>query len=171
MRVKLLAALIAIAGLGATASAQPFGPGGPGCQARGRRMYDPSTVTTVSGQVTSIERRQAGRGQGVHALLKSSGGNTEVMLGPSWYLDQQELKIAAGDDVVVTGSKVQLASGTAVVARVVKKGDQSLTLRDADGVPAWAGRRASGGGPGPCGCAGGNGCRRTSGAQGGFGGT
>jgi hypothetical protein len=41
---------------------------------------------------------------------------------------------------MVVGSKVTMAGQEVVIAREIKKGDQVLTLRDAKGVPLWAGR-------------------------------
>ncbi len=157
MRAQLIAAVVAIASA-SLATAQGAGSPTPG--RKGGRMYDPSTVTTVSGEVTAIQRVQRGGREGVHATLRSQAGDLAVLLGPSFYVDQQPTKLTAGDNVEVTGSKVTFGSGPALVAQVVRKGDQVLTLRTADGTPLWAGQ-GTGGGPGRCagqGCCGGAGC-------------
>jgi hypothetical protein len=39
----------------------------------------------------------------------------------------------------VTGSRVTVAGKQAIVAQMLKRGDISLTLRNASGVPEWAG--------------------------------
>ena len=118
--------------------------GGPG---GGGRMYDPKTVETVSGEVTSAQQvhhgkggGQRGGGYGVHVRLKTDTGEIWVHLGPTWYLDKQGLKIATGDRIEVRGSRVTLEGQPAIIAAEVKKGNQSLRLRDATGVPAWGGR-------------------------------
>lgn len=46
-----------------------------------------------------------------------------------------------GDEVEVLGSKVKLGNSEAVIAREIKKEDKRLMLRDAQGIPQWAGGR------------------------------
>jgi hypothetical protein len=135
-------ALIATFVFGSVAVAQGGGPPGPGRGGPGSRMFDPATVTTVSGSVEAVDRVEGRRGgPGVHLRLKTGDGILDVHLGPAWFLDRQELKIAKDDAIEVTGSKVQFRGKAALVAQTVKKGDASLTLRDASGVPVWAGFR------------------------------
>ncbi len=119
--------------------AQPgAGPWGPAAYGR---IYNPATVQTVTGQVASVDRVAWGRrAQGVHLTLKTGQETLTVHLGPSWYVDQQPLKLAQGDQVEITGSRVDFQGGQVLIAREVKKGGQVLTLRDAQGVPRWAGQ-------------------------------
>lgn len=109
---------------------------------RGRRMYDPHTVETVTGEVTSVDHVAAGHGRsgGVHLMLKTDAGTIPVQLGPAWYVDKQKPAIQNGDHVEVQGSRVSYQGKAAIIARQVKKGDETLTLRDEAGVPAWAGQ-------------------------------
>ncbi len=143
--------LIGILGLvlAATAArAQPgMGPGGG--QGRGwgagnaySRMYNPKTVETLSGEVVSVEKFTPGRqmSYGVHFTLKTAKETIPVHLGPSWYLDKQSMTFAQGDKVEVTGSRITYEGKPAIIAAEVKKGGQILKLRDAAGIPAWAGR-------------------------------
>lgn len=146
MRTRRIAAVVAVTSclaLAVTAVAQDPASRGPGA---GPRRFDPSTVTTVTGRVQSVERYQRGRGQGVHLLLE---GDLDVVLGPAWYLDRQAVKVGAGDTIEVTGSRVQWGSRSALVAQSVKKDGQALTLRDASGSPAWRGQGPGRTGPGP----------------------
>ncbi|MCX5891241.1 MAG: DNA-binding protein [Deltaproteobacteria bacterium] len=136
--------------LAATAAwAQPgMGPGGG--QGRGmgagnsyNRMYDPKTVATVSGEVESLSQSTSGRrmAYGVHLTLKTEKETIPVHLGPSWYLEKQGITFAPKDKVEVTGSRIMYQGQPAIIAQEVKKGGQVLKLRDAAGVPAWAGQR------------------------------
>lgn len=116
------------------------GPGPKGPAAYGR-MYNPATVETVTGEVVSVDRVAWGRrAQGVHLTLKTGQETLTVHLGPSWFVDQQPVKLAKGDHVEITGSRVDFQGGKVLIAREVKKGGQVLTLRDAQGVPRWAGQ-------------------------------
>jgi len=106
------------------------------------RMFDPKTVETLSGEVIRIDKFTPGRkmSYGVHFTLKTEKETIPVHLGPSWYLDKQTVTIAQGDKVEVTGSRITYQGQPTIIAGEVKKGGQILKLRDAAGVPAWAGR-------------------------------
>lgn len=104
------------------------------------RIYDPATETTISGKVAEVTQH-AGRGHGgtgTHVMLENSAGKVEVHLGPTSYLAAQNASYAKGDEITVTGSKVKLGGSDVIIAREVKRGDQVLTLRDAQGIPKWS---------------------------------
>lgn len=132
--------------------AMPGGPGGgPGAMRGGggwnngpyARVYDPKTVETLKGEIVQVEHvaPMSGMSEGVHVVLKGDKGTTDVHLGPSWYLDHQDTQLAVGDRVEVRGSKVSVAGKPAVIAAEVKKGGETLQLRNAQGVPMWRGWR------------------------------
>jgi hypothetical protein len=104
----------------------------------GRRgpMYNPQTVVTISGEVVGVDQ-MPGMAAGVHLLLKTDKETVTVVVGPAAYLDQQKMKIAAGDKLEVTGSRTTRRQGPVVVAAEMKKGGQVLKLRDAQGMPLW----------------------------------
>lgn len=121
--------------------------GGMGRGMRGgmgyNRMYDPKTVETVSGEVVSVDRTPYGRrgAVGIHLTLKTDKETIQVHLGPAWYFDKQGITLAPKDKIEVTGSRITFRGQPAIIAREVKKGGQVLTLRDASGIPVWAGQR------------------------------
>jgi DNA/RNA endonuclease YhcR with UshA esterase domain len=51
-------------------------------------------------------------------------------LGPTNFLTQKGFTFAKGEQIEVTGSSVKYNGTDAVIAREVKKGDKTLTLRD-----------------------------------------
>jgi len=130
--------------------AQPgAGPGGG--QGRGwgagdaySRMYNPKTVETLTGEVVSVDKFTPGKrmSYGVHFTLKTEKETIPVHLGPSWYMEKQAVTIAQGDKVEVTGSRITYEGKPTIIAGEVQKGGQVLKLRDAAGVPAWAGAGA-----------------------------
>lgn len=116
----------------------------PGRRTRHGGVYDPQTVETVTGEVKNVQTlrgRRGGTQSGVHLVLKTASEEIPVHLGPSWYLDQQQFTVAAGDPIEVRGSRVTVHGKPAIIAAAVKKGDQRLELRDDHGVPAWRGAR------------------------------
>jgi hypothetical protein len=84
----LLAALGLLFGLAVYAAEET--PAGPGPRAHYKRMYDPKTVETVSGEVVQVKTipHRRGTGSGVHLMLKTAKEEIPVHLGPSFYLDK-----------------------------------------------------------------------------------
>ncbi|HEX8951164.1 MAG TPA: DNA-binding protein [Polyangia bacterium] len=107
------------------------------------QLYDPKTVATLKGEIVQVDLVAPMRGMsdGVHVVLKGDQGTTDVHLGPAWYLDHQDTQLAVGDRVEVRGSKVTVGGKPAVVAAEVRKGNATLQLRDAQGLPMWRGWR------------------------------
>lgn len=115
-----------------------------GAQGKGSgRIYDPKTVETVTGEVVEVQRPPSPSGRkahGIHLFLRTDDvAKLPVHLGPAWYVDQQGVEIAVGDRLEVKGSRVTIDGQSVIVAAEVKKSDQTLVLRTADGVPAWSG--------------------------------
>jgi hypothetical protein len=122
------------------AAAQDAGGSAPQSRAPGRRLYDASTVTTLSGTVTAVEVApgRGGRGGGLHVTVESGGRSVNVHVGPTWFLDDEGFKVAKGDTLEVTGSLVDTNGAKALIAREVKVGGKSLKLRDEQGIPVWS---------------------------------
>jgi hypothetical protein len=119
------------------------GSGGWGMESPYNRIYDPKTVETLSGEVLSVDKITPIKGMsyGVHLTLKTDKETVSVHLGPGWYIENQDVKIEPKDKVEVTGSRVTFDGKPAVVAAEIKKGDESIKLRDESGYPVWTGWR------------------------------
>jgi hypothetical protein len=108
--------------------------------------YDPAAEVSLQGvvqEIKAIENWMGMRNQsGTHLVLKTARETIEVHLGPTSYVTAQGVTFAAGDRIEVIGSRVKYEDADAIIAREVKKGEQTLTLRDARGIPRWSrGRR------------------------------
>lgn len=142
--VASMALVVGVLGPQAGALAEPCSSPlseGPQQGPTDRRVYDPDTVTTLKGSVeaVSVVPAKGGRSGGTHVTLKSDGALTEVHIGPTWFLEQEGLKLEKGNSLEVTGSLLESEGKRFLVAREVKKGATSFRLRDQQGVPAWAG--------------------------------
>ena len=132
-RLTMAVLFFALFGLVLTVMAQ-----GPGTRGMGFGPYNTATETTVTGTVQAVQQHPGQRGgMGVHLLLKTKDSTLDVHVGPSWYLDKQEMKLAEGDTVEITGSMLKTNDG--ILAKEIKKGDKTLSLRNAAGRPLWAG--------------------------------
>jgi hypothetical protein len=119
------------------------GSGGWGPASQYNRFYDPKTIETITGEVTKVDRITPGKGMsgGIHMLVKTDKETISVHLGPSWYLENQDVKIEAKDKVEVKGSRITFDGKPAIIAAEVRKGDEVLTLRNDAGFPVWSGWR------------------------------
>ena len=134
------AAVLFVAGLSSLAAAQSASG------RQGSTMYDVKTETTITGTVESVENitGTGGRGRhgmgGTHLVVKTEKESVEVHLGPTAYLAEKEITFAKGDTLEILGSRVTIDKKPVVIARQIKKGDNTWTLRDASGRPMWSGR-------------------------------
>jgi len=132
MRIALALAAAVAAAVPALSPAAPPGP-------QGGRRYDPATVASVSGEVTEVVRVERRRHSGVHLVVRTDAGPLAVHLGPDWFVERS-MKLAQGDLVEATGSRVQIGGQPVLLARTLKRGAEVLELRDEAGVPRWAGQ-------------------------------
>ena len=119
------------------------GSGGWGTGTPYGRMYNPQTIETISGEVVSVDKITPMKGMcyGVHAVVKTDKETISVHLGPDWYIENQDAKIAPKDKIEVKGSRITFEGKPALIAAEVKKGDDVLVLRDTSGFPVWSGWR------------------------------
>ncbi len=132
---------LALAALASMPAVAQKGMGGPQDSPR----YDPKTEVTVKGPVEEVKEysNQGGWHTGQHVTLKTDKGTLDIHLGPTDYWKKHGFTLAKGDSIEVTGSKIKVDGAEVVVAREVKKGEKVVTLRNAQGVPAWSqGRRS-----------------------------
>jgi hypothetical protein len=146
---SFLLTVAAMVFLAASSYAQPRagmmwrGSGGWGPGSQYNRMYDPKTSETISGEVTRVDRITPAKGMsgGIHMLVKTDKETISVHLGPSWFLENQDVKIEPKDKIEVKGSRITFGGKPAIIAAELKKGDEVLKLRDDNGFPLWSGWR------------------------------
>ena len=119
------------------------GSGGWGVESPYNRCYVPSRIATFSGEVTEISTTVPlpGMTHGISLLLTMKAVSIPVLLGPAWYIEHLDARIQIGDRIDVIGAKAFAEGLPAVIAAEVPKGDSVLVLRDAVGIPVWAGWR------------------------------
>jgi DNA/RNA endonuclease YhcR with UshA esterase domain len=94
----------------------------------------------VKGTVEEVKQINQNQGWGgIHLTVRTEQGNLNVHVGPSWFLEKNKMSFEKGDTVEITGSKVKFGGEDALIAREIKKNGVPLTLRNAQGIPVWAG--------------------------------
>ena len=144
---RMMVATLVVGLFAGLADAQPWsnwrGSGGWGMGSSYQRMYDPAAVTTITGEVLSVQEVVPAQGMmpGIHLNVKTAEGELPVHLGPAWYVERLDTPIEAGDKIEAKGSRVTIDGKAALIAAEVRKGNSVLILRNEAGVPAWAGWR------------------------------
>jgi hypothetical protein len=106
--------------------------------------YSLSRETVLEGTVLSFTEAPATPPVGARVTVQTTSGAVDVLLAPAAFLRASPFTLAPGDVVKIAGARVQQRGGTGVfVARIIQKGNQTLTLRSMRGSPLWlAGARA-----------------------------
>jgi len=114
---------------------------GKGSNSAQAMMYDLNTVETIAGEIVSIEKVKETKGKyyGIHLMVKTAKETISVHLGPEWYIEDLEEKLAPGNKVTIKGSRITYGAKPAILAAEVKRGKDLLLLRDEKGFPTWRG--------------------------------
>ncbi len=102
--------------------------------------YNPAAEAVYKGTVEDLVDRECpvSGGMGSHINLKlESGEIIEVHLATTKFVKLVEMNLQKGDTIEVTGWKTELDGVPAILARVVKHGEETYSFRDKDGKPAW----------------------------------
>lgn len=100
--------------------------------------YNLASEVKIKGVIDDIRQTQ-GEADGVLLLVKSDSGEVPVYVGPQAFLKEIEVSFSKGDQVEVVGAKALNTADGEVLAREITVGNNSFTLRDDKGIPAWTG--------------------------------
>jgi hypothetical protein len=100
-----------------------------------RRAYDMSREVSVQGTVVSFAENSSTAPFGPHAVIQTTSGQVDVHLGDARLLKANQFTLAAGDSVRVVGENVPYGTGSQFFARILQKGNQTLTVRSTRGFP------------------------------------
>ncbi|HJZ76065.1 MAG TPA: hypothetical protein VKE51_30225 [Vicinamibacterales bacterium] len=105
----------------------------------GSLTYDPSAEVTVSGTIVHAVSFVAPDGAvGVHFDFKTPDGMLNVHVAPALYIGMQNFWFFADDQLEIVGMRSVVDGNKSFIARAVTKDGKTLTLRSADGKPAWS---------------------------------
>ena len=139
----LFLALVLVAVPAPSHAVWPFGKGSGGASGLDLNQgYEVNTVTTLKGNVVSLDFDQGGG----PALIGVSAGHEEIFVvtAPKWYWREHGIPVRVGDDIVAQGSLAEGQDGRRyLLARKLtnQSTGREIVLRNSDGVPAWSGLR------------------------------
>lgn len=136
MKLKLILRLGSAAVLGAlcfssSATAQQNQPS----SAPRLDAYSVARETVLQGTVISFGAAANAQPLGGHVTIRTASGVTDVHLGNASQLQANHFTLNPGDSVRIVGENVTLGEGVQFIARVIQKGDQSVTVRSVRGFP------------------------------------
>jgi hypothetical protein len=104
--------------------------------AQGAELYDPSTETTIKGEVAELRDLACPVSEGEigsHLMLRTPEGLVQVHLAAARILRSNKLSFKAGDQLTAIGSKVQLYGENHLIVREILRGNEDFVLRDRSG--------------------------------------
>lgn len=104
-------------------------------------FYDVDREVTIEGQIEDLrfENRYEGKGNFLVLLVKEKSGSelVEVETAPAWFF---RTDIHKGEKIRLVGSVTEEGKDgrKLVIARELRIGNQTITLRDRRGFPTWS---------------------------------
>jgi hypothetical protein len=89
----------------------------------------------ISGKIVQYSSASTTPPLGAHISLQTGSGTIEVHAGNAKLIQASNLSLQAGDSVSITGETVTFGNSSVFVARIIRKGSQSVTVRSKNGVP------------------------------------
>lgn len=137
LMVSLAMALALLAPLQKAHAAWPFTDGGP--ERSGLDLsqgYDRNTVVTITGRVAALPDNTA---DPVTVEVVAGSERLVVVLGPRWFLQDDDLDWKVGDQLVARGSRAQGKDGRSYLLAqwVTGPSGASVVLRTPSGHPGW----------------------------------
>ena len=105
--------------------------------ANGWPKYDLKAETKIKGTIQQLRLFASGNHNILELVLQGKTQTSSVFLCPKSYLTAMGIELKPGDEVEVTGSKVQQNGSDVVLARELVKGNDTLVMRDDKGIPVW----------------------------------
>ena len=98
----------------------------------------PEQAFYMKGAIEEVKLPAKGNEKEIAFLLVKSGANTvDVYLCPQSFLAEIGVSFNKGDEISLTGSKVQQGETDLVLARELVRGNDTVVLRDEKGNPVW----------------------------------
>ena len=107
------------------------------------RLYNTSTVETITGKILKIDTVQSGYGRfpGIILNIKGNKKETNTFVAPVWYLEQEKIRFKTGESITVTGSKIIFQNEPLIITKDFDYNKKKYVIRNNNGFPVWAGKR------------------------------
>jgi hypothetical protein len=100
------------------------------------RVYDASREVVLRGTISEVNSKPVtGLPQGFHVLLSTAQGSVDAHLGPNFGRSPAAKSLVSGAVIQVTGVTSHYVTGDIFLARIVLVGNQTITVRNENGLP------------------------------------
>jgi hypothetical protein len=100
--------------------------------------YDLQAEMKTKGVIDEVNLISVGiRTDFTELIIKNGDEKIHIYVCPKPFEDEMGLSFSKGDQVAVTGSKVNHDGAEVILARELVKGEDTLLFRDAKGTPVW----------------------------------
>ena len=105
---------------------------------RGGTFFEKANQITITGTVDEVRHMVRRNFSGMHAIVKTDTEMFTVQLGPAQFLEKEHVNLTPGDPIEVAGWALTYGDTKVLIARQVKKGNNTYVLRDERGLPKWS---------------------------------
>lgn len=113
----------------------------PGENAVWERLYDTSTVDTITGRVRKIELQSSnGTDNEIRMIVTTQKDTETVLLGPIRLVKEKKVCIIPGDTVSIVGSRVNFRGKNVIIAAQISNKEKQYLFRNRKGLPVWNNR-------------------------------
>jgi hypothetical protein len=99
-------------------------------------MYDSTKEVVLTGTISEVVARpKSGLPLGAYLMLSTAQGQMDVHLGPYAGRIAGQKGLIPGATIQVTGVTAHFAGGDVFLARTIAAGNQTLTIRNQNGIP------------------------------------
>ena len=119
--------------------------GRPGERERLFPHYNKKTEEKIEGEIVDVSSKpsQHNNWNNITIMVRSEKGTFPVVLGPSWFVEDEGGLLRQGEPVKITGSIISEHGKIYMIAKEVKIRDHKIELRDSNGYKIWGGWRKS----------------------------
>jgi hypothetical protein len=106
---------------------------GRNATAAGVTPYNPATEVELKGVVKEVRDfacPESEHGMGAHLMLQTASGVIQVHVAPSQLMRSRHLSFAPGEQITVVGSEIRVFDRYDVLAREIRRGNETVVLRD-----------------------------------------
>lgn len=101
------------------------------------KVLQTDSAEKFTGTVRSINRVNLPNQTQIQMVLSTERGDLLIIVGPSSFIDQQKIKFAAGDKVVVTGYRIKANGKEVITAAQIQRNGNTLQLLNEKRQPMW----------------------------------
>ena len=100
------------------------------------RMYDSTKEVVLTGTISEVVARpKSGLPLGLHLMVSTTQGQVDVHLGPYSGRIASQKGLAPGATIRMTGVTSSFPGGDVFLARLIVVGNETLTIRNQNGIP------------------------------------